>query len=367
MPTSSQANLLAGFAVTRCSRRRQQEYFVSALCRGKIMILKEKDAFFGAGERGFYGHKQEQDVAFHLRREFGTSEQVRIIHDLLIEHDGERAQIDHLVIHPYGFIIIESKSIVGEVQVNAEGEWSRSYKGNWTGIPSPIRQAELQQDLLKELLRDNVEHLLGKLLGIQTQVGHREWRALCAISSTAILHRKQMPKDVADKVVKTEFVAKKVKELVGSLRGGLFKGRARFSAHELENLGVFLLEHMASLQTGSNPVDQPSAVQEPDMQAAPLSEPVPAISEPSSNTSAPASSLLTCKLCGKIDHLTDMYGKYGYYVKCGSCSTNTSMKQPCPACGWKSVKVAKDGASYTATCQKCAHQYLVYRQEAGRA
>jgi hypothetical protein len=59
------------------------------------MILKEKEAHYGADERGFYGHKQEQDVAFHLRREFGGSEQVRIIHDLVIEHGGERAQIDH--------------------------------------------------------------------------------------------------------------------------------------------------------------------------------------------------------------------------------------------------------------------------------
>src|SRR5690554_7679453 len=101
-------------------------------------------------------------------------------------------------------------------------------------MPSPIRQAELQQDLLKALLRDHVGQLLGKLLGIQTQIGGREWRTLCAISSTAILHRKKMPKDVADKVVKTEFVAKKAKELIGSLRGGLLKGRPRSEEHTSE-------------------------------------------------------------------------------------------------------------------------------------
>lgn len=47
------------------------------------MILKEKDAYTGGDERGFYGHKQEQDVAFHLRRAFGDSKQVRIIHNPL--------------------------------------------------------------------------------------------------------------------------------------------------------------------------------------------------------------------------------------------------------------------------------------------
>ena len=43
------------------------------------MILKEKDAYTGDDDRAFYGHKQEQDVAFHLRREFGESDQIRVI------------------------------------------------------------------------------------------------------------------------------------------------------------------------------------------------------------------------------------------------------------------------------------------------
>jgi transcription elongation factor Elf1 len=48
-------------------------------------------------------------------------------------------------------------------------------------------------------------------------------------------------------------------------------------------------------------------------------------------------------------------------------NANTSMKRPCPSCGWKSVKVAKEGPSYTAICRKCDHHYLVYRQGEGRA
>lgn len=341
------------------------------------MILKEKDAYSGGDERGFYGHKQEQDVAFHLRREFGDSEQVRIIHDLVIEHGGERAQIDHLVIHPYGFIIIESKSIVGEVTVNAEGEWSRSYMGNWTGMPSPIRQAELQKQLLHRLIRANVEHLLGKMLGIQTKVGGRDWQVLCAVSSTAILHRDKMPKDVARKVVKTEFLAKKVREVVGNVVTEYLKAKPRFTMKELKNLGNFLVEHMVSLQGEPKVVVQNVEPQQPSPHGA---DPVSDITAPSclaergadSKTPPPpiaasANSLLSCKQCGEADNLTGMYGQYGYYVKCGSCSANTSMKQPCPSCGWKSVKVSKSGQDYTATCRKCDHQYLVYRQAEGEA
>lgn len=339
------------------------------------MILKEKDAYSGTDERGYYGHKQEQDVAFHLRREYGDSEQVRIIHDLVIEHGGERAQIDHLVIHPYGFIIIESKSIVGEVQVNAAGEWSRSYKGNWSGMPSPIRQAELQKQLLHRLIRANVEHLLGKILGVQSKVGGRDWQTLCAVSSTAILHREKMPKAVARKVVKTEFVAKKVRELVGNIVTEYLKAKPRFSPQELENLGNFLVEHMMNLPGSPKSAEQKVEAQSLSRAADTVNDiatpgymatPVPESKAPPSPSKSLANGLLTCKQCGQANNLTGMYGQYGYYVKCGSCSTNTSMKQPCPVCGWKSIKVSKDGPSYTAICRKCDHQYLVYQQAEGR-
>ena len=337
------------------------------------MILKEKDVSpngggHGGDERAFYGHKQEQDVAFQLRREFGEHKQIHVINDLRLEHRGERAQIDHLILHPYGFIVIESKSIVGEVTVNAAGEWSRSYQGNWMGMPSPIRQAELQKMVLRRLLSANVEKIISKLLGIQGGVGGRDWQVLCAVSSTAILHRDKMPKDVANGVVKTEFVASKIKELVGSIKIGLLKGRAGFFVGELDKIGNFLLEHTAKVSTASASGASAPATAEP---AAPVAESVPHYSAaPTPDTAssqidptAQPQSLLACKQCGEANSLTGMYGQYGYYVKCGVCSTNTSMKQPCPACGWKSVRVSKDGPEYTGACRKCEHQFLVYRQE----
>src|SRR5690554_6225740 len=158
-----------------------------------------------------------------------------------------------------------------------------------------------------------------KLLGIQTQIGGREWRTLCAISSTAILHRKKMPKDVADKVVKTEFVAKKAKELIGSLRGGLLKGRPWFSMQELENIGTFLLTHTATVQTEPEKPAEVTALNEPIPSAAPVSEPAPRsyvvtdaerlAAESPADTAVPTEKLLTCKQCGEADNLVGMYGQ----------------------------------------------------------
>lgn len=110
-----------------------------------MTILKQKDFTEHTNPRLAAGEQQEKDVAFYLRRAFKDDENILVLNDYRFTFNDEIAQIDHLVVHRAGFIIIESKSIYGEVKVNGHGEWSRSYKGNWSGMPSPIIQAELQK------------------------------------------------------------------------------------------------------------------------------------------------------------------------------------------------------------------------------
>ncbi|MBM7074247.1 NERD domain-containing protein [Shewanella sp. 202IG2-18] len=124
------------------------------------MIAKEKVQVATNSATSVAGDKQERDVAFYLRREFKDHPSVFIFNDLKITHNDENAQIDHLILYPYGFILIESKSITGEIKVNKHEEWTRSYRGNWQGMPSPIKQVELQQKLLKELLNENKASIL---------------------------------------------------------------------------------------------------------------------------------------------------------------------------------------------------------------
>ena len=117
------------------------------------MILKDKTLVTTNSAKSKAGQKQELDVAFYLRRAFKDHPQVFVFNDVKFKHNGESAQIDHLIVYTYGFILIESKSITGEVAINQHQEWSRSYRGQWQGMPSPIKQVELQLALLKSLVR----------------------------------------------------------------------------------------------------------------------------------------------------------------------------------------------------------------------
>ena len=63
------------------------------------MILKDKTQTSSGSIKLDAGIKQEHDVAFYLRRAYKNNDKVMVLNDLRIEHDGESAQIDHLLVY----------------------------------------------------------------------------------------------------------------------------------------------------------------------------------------------------------------------------------------------------------------------------
>ena len=46
-------------------------------------------------------------------------------------------------------------------------------------------------------------------------------------------------------------------------------------------------------------------------------------------------------------------GRYGYFVTCGECDTNTPMKTSCPQCSSANTKVSKRKELYSLVCDNC--------------
>lgn len=311
------------------------------------MILKEKAPSNASCVRLAAGIKQEQDVAFYLRRAYRNSEKVMVLNDISIEHDGERAQIDHLIIYTYGFIIVESKSIRGQVIVNEEGEWIRSYNNKWSGMPSPIKQAELQLALLRQFLIANTYDVIGTFLGIQQGLGARCYDVFCAISSDSIIDRSRAPQEVASRLVKSEFVTdvldktmdfKKFYQVVGKV----FDSRPGFNAKELMHISNFILRHQSGTAeaTNLNPFNVPKSYSSVT--------PPPSTVNHDANTT-----VVSCKHCSDTTPLSAHSGRYGYYGKCGNCGGNTPLKRPCSTCNNKETEVKKRGNVFTLHCDSC--------------
>lgn len=113
--------------------------------------------------RAAAGAKAEAQIAFYLKRQFGNASDrdVIVFNDLRVANpDGDdAAQIDHLILYRYGFIVIESKSVSTEVRINHHGEWSRRWQGSWNGMASPILQAKRQVAFLEDLLEHHRSEL----------------------------------------------------------------------------------------------------------------------------------------------------------------------------------------------------------------
>ena len=307
------------------------------------MILKEITSKNAISPTAKAGQEQETNVAFFLRRAFKDHSSIFVINDYKFTYNFETAQIDHLIVYPYGFILIESKSITGEVKVNSFSEWSRSFNNKWSGMPSPIKQVELQQKLLLELLYENREKILGKLLGIKQQsFGFRCWNNICVVSSNAIIDRESMPNDVSQQLVKSEFLVDKLNKIMNlkSVIGRfltLTDSRPKFSDAEMESITEFI---MSQCHTKSEVTDNTTLM----------------IDKLVENTVEPIIKIysrLKCKKCGEPSDYEALHGRYGYFIKCNKCTTNTAMKIPCANCQSVNAKVSKSGNAFFLNCGDC--------------
>lgn len=152
------------------------------------MILKELDPFTGTEPFELAGRRAEEQMAFYLRREFGDFKDVFVLNGLRLEREGDACQIDHLLVHRYGFVIVESKSVTTEVSIDNKGDWSRLVEGKWKGMPSPINQAKLQFKLLHRVLDEHAPKMLGKLLGLQMGFGSMQFDEFAAVSDNGIIN-----------------------------------------------------------------------------------------------------------------------------------------------------------------------------------
>ena len=129
------------------------------------------------------GQSAEDTAVYYLNSVFKKSKNWALIHDLRIEHDGDVAQIDHLLIgRMMDVYVLESKNFTSGVTISEEGDFSYFYKDKPYAIASPIVQNEQDIKLLDKFLTD--ADLLPKRLGITMQPRYRN---IVLISSDAQL------------------------------------------------------------------------------------------------------------------------------------------------------------------------------------
>lgn len=144
------------------------------------------------------GWEAEKQMAFYLSRAFEANADVLVFNGLRFRtpqtsDDRDFTQIDHLVVHRHGAVIVESKATgtgEGVFEVDKRGQWTRRSRagGSAMSIQSPVHQATNQAESLRALLNSSRPPLLNKLVGL-LQKSFRTFpiRPLVALADTARL------------------------------------------------------------------------------------------------------------------------------------------------------------------------------------
>jgi len=100
------------------------------------------------------GIEGEREAAFHIDSALRDGKYHAVLHDLRIKVDEDEAQIDHLIINRFlDVILIETKCFGGNVEINAQGEFTADYgPGKRFGIASPLAQSKRHERVVAKLL-----------------------------------------------------------------------------------------------------------------------------------------------------------------------------------------------------------------------
>lgn len=246
----------------------------------------------------------------------------------------DAAQIDHLLLHEFGMIIVESKSVTTEVSINEHGEWIRSFNGVKKGMSSPVLQAKRQGEFLKRFLEPHTEYFLKKLLGVQMKFDKMPIDIVVAISDTGIINRPKKKIDELEYVCKADRAIEKTNEIINVYRKkasalSLSLGPYYLGKTAREKISRFLIENHSPLPRSAAPISTPENIE------------LPSTIDPN----------VTCKHCNGA-RVEILYGKYGYYFKCLDCEKNTAIRENCGVCS-KQMRIRKNKDQFFIECQPC--------------
>ncbi len=324
------------------------------------MIAKELDPFESDDPLQRAGRKAEQQLAFYLRRDFAKYSDVVVFNGIRLERNGDAAQMDHLILHPCGFIIVESKSVTSRITFNAHGEWTR-YNGNRRqGMPSPILQAQRQGDFLIEYFTSNNINIMKRTaFGNQAHVlglmlAGREDAALRSLLEASRNPVKPDPVDVLVAISDSGSIGRPARGFDNVCKADQVPGHAlsiiqasatrttqKFTPDGINRLTTFILDHHRPLEPARSRHKEPET---PD----PLRSQV---------DDQPAGQHV-CRHC-KGRKLWIQSDKDGYYFVCHQCSGRSPASLKCKECGHTGI-IRQEGRLFYADCPSCRRSSIFY-------
>lgn len=181
-----------------------------------------------------YGIYGEKNIAFELKH---SGIDMYVLHDLCLEHDGLKAQIDYLIITRQRVYVIECKNLIGNIEINSDGNFIRTYELNGKkikeGLYSPITQNERHMTIIK-CMRTPENQIQKHFFEKHFDDSHKSLVVLA--NPKTYLNAKFAKKDIKNKVIRADALISYIKETDKTVS-------CEFRNDEMLRLANFFLEN----------------------------------------------------------------------------------------------------------------------------
>ena len=152
-----------------------------------------------------WGMLGEKNIAFELRN---SGIPMYVLHDVNIEIEDLTAQIDYIVVTRKLNFIIECKNLIGDIEIDNNGNFLRKYtfKGKQIkeGIYSPITQNQRHLEVLKKVKKSSNNANIIYRMAIDKFFDQYHKSIVVLSNPKTILNAKYAKKDVKDKVIRAD-------------------------------------------------------------------------------------------------------------------------------------------------------------------
>ena len=155
----------------------------------------------------------ENNIAFELKN---SGMPMYIMHDIHFEVNGLSAQIDYIVVTRKITFFIECKNLIGNIEIDNNGNFIRSYEFNGKyikeGIYSPITQNQRHLDILKQIKRESKSNVISKMLF--EKYFNDNYKSIVVLANPkTILNARYAKKEVKDMVIRADQLNRYIKEI----------------------------------------------------------------------------------------------------------------------------------------------------------
>ncbi|WP_111931099.1 HRDC domain-containing protein [Clostridium tertium] len=159
------------------------------------------------------GELGENNIAFEMKN---SGIPMYILHDICLETNELSAQIDYIVVTRKVIFIIECKNLIGNIEINSQGNFIRTYSFNSKfikeGIYSPITQNERHLEVLKRIKKESKSNFISKMLF--DKYFNDNYKSIVVLANPkTVLNSRYAKKEIKEKVIKADQLINYIKEV----------------------------------------------------------------------------------------------------------------------------------------------------------